>query len=346
MDRAPARSSIPNESHSIREPMLVCLYEDRPNQVAGLKILLLTLKRYCPTWPIRLRFPGIEDPFRAWLKRFPQLTLFEEPLPSSGSYNVKPAILLDGLATGADACLWLDTDVFVNGSLDFIAAVPPATIVVTQDPWEYPDGSTHRCATWGLVSGRSLPGPLNSATVRVTRHHEELLHAWQRVIGTEAYLAEQAKPTEQRNQHMLGDQDALSALLASKEFCYIPVKRLMHTNEILQHHGAGAYGPMQRWSNLIHGMPPLIHAMGTVKPWKMPERPGLLSSPRDYYERTYLELSPYVHSARQYRSELEEDAGWLDTRTFAAMVGTLAAFNWPALKGLVQATLHRARRHK
>jgi hypothetical protein len=86
----------------------------------------------------------------------------------------------------------------------------------------------------------------------------------------------------------------------------------------------------------------LIHAMGTIKPWKMPERPGLFRSPRDYYERTYLELSPYVHLARQYRSELGEEAGWLDIRTLAGRVGTLAAFNQPALKGIVQATLHRA----
>ena len=52
--------------------MLVCLYEDRPHQVTGLKILLLTLERFCPAWPVRLRFPGIADPFRKWLKRFPQ----------------------------------------------------------------------------------------------------------------------------------------------------------------------------------------------------------------------------------------------------------------------------------
>jgi hypothetical protein len=142
---------------------------------------------------------------------------------------------------------------------------------------------------------------------------------------------------------MLGDQDALSALLASKEFSSIPVRRLMHSIEILQHHGAGAYGPVQRWTNMIHGMPPLIHAMGSVKPWKMPERPGLLASPRDYYERTYLELSPYAHFARQYRFLLNEETRWLDVRTLTGMLGTLAAFNWPALKGLVQATLHRVR---
>jgi hypothetical protein len=323
--------------------MQVCLYEDRPNQVAGLKILLLSLERYCPTWPIRLRFPGIADSFRTWLKRFSQVSLHEERLECSGSYNVKPSVLLDGLADGADACLWFDTDVFVNGSIDFIAAVPPETIVVTQDPWEYADGSTHRCGTWGLEAGRSLPGPLNSATIRVTSHHKEFLNAWQRIVVKEDYLMEQTKPPEQRNQHMLGDQDALSALLASKEFSSIPVRPLKHSLEILQHHGAGAYGLVQRWSNLIHGMPPLIHAMGTVKPWKMSEHPGILRSPRDYYERIYLELSPYVHSARQYRAQLEEEDGWLDTRTIAGMVGTLTAFNIPTLKGLVQATLHRAR---
>jgi hypothetical protein len=327
-------------------PVLVCLYEDRPNQVTGLKILLLSLERYCPTWRVRLRLPCVTDSFRAWLERFPQVSLQEEGLPSSGSYNVKPWVLLDGLDTGAESCLWLDTDVFVNGSLRFITELPLETIVVTQDPWEYPDGSTHRCDTWGLAAGRSLPGPLNTAAVRVTQSHKEFLKAWQRLVSIEEYLGQQAKPAAQRNGHMLGDQDALSALLASKEFCSIPVRRLQHSVEILQHHGAGAYGPRQRWSNLIHGMPPLIHAMGTVKPWKMPERPRLLASPRDYYERTYLELSPYAHFARQYRLLLNEEAGWLDVRTVPGVLGTLAAFNWPALKGLVQATLHRARRYR
>jgi hypothetical protein len=321
--------------------MLVCLYEDRPNQVAGLKILLLSLDRYCPEWPIRLRFPGISDSFRTWLKRFPQVSLYEEKLSLSGSYNVKPAVLLDGLTNGNASCLWLDTDVSVNGSLDFIAAVPPEAIVVTQDPWEYPNGSTHRCATWGLGAGRSLPGALNTAVVRVTHHHERLLRAWRSLLLTEQYLQEQAIPAVQRNQHLLGDQDAISALLASQEFLSIPVRRLTHSTEILQHHGAGAYGPVQRWLNLLHGMPPLIHAMGTVKPWKMADKPSPLSSPRDYYERSYLELSPYVHTARQFRAALDEEVGWLDIQTMYGMAGTLLAFNRPALKGFIQAALHR-----
>jgi hypothetical protein len=226
--------------------MLVCLYEDRPNQIAGLKILLLSLARYCPDWPVRLRFPGIADSFRIWLERFPLVSLYDEKLSLSGSYNVKPAVLLDGLANGNASCLWLDTDVSVNGSLDFIEAVPSETIVLTQDPWEYPNGSTHRCATWNLIAGRSLPGALNTAVVRVTHHHERLLRAWQDLLLTEQYLQQQAIPAVQRNQHLLGDQDAVSALLASEEFSSIPVRRLVHSAEILQHHGAGAYGPVQR----------------------------------------------------------------------------------------------------
>lgn len=329
---------------ALRSPsrLLVCLYEDRPFQIAGLKILLLSLERHCPSWPIHLRFPGIPDAFRAWLRRFSWVSLCEERLPSCGSYNVKPSVLLGGLATGADACLWLDTDILVNGNLDFFVAESSDAIVVTEDPWAYADGSTHRCTTWGLGAGRSLSGPLNSSVVRVTRHHTALLDAWRELLVSKAYVAEQVKPALSRNQHLLGDQDALSALLASQEFASIPEVRLAHTKHILQHHGAGAYRLNHRWSNLKQGMPPLIHAMGSVKPWCMPDQTSIFRSLRDYYERTYLELSPYVHYARQYRSLLDEDARWLDTQTLTGRVGAMMAFGRPQLKGAFQATLHRA----
>jgi hypothetical protein len=323
-------------------PVLVCLYEDRSYQIAGLKILLLSLEQHCPSWPIRLRFPDIPGSFRQWLQRFSQVSLYDERLPSWGSYNVKPSVLLDGLATGAGTCLWLDTDILVNRNLDFIAAMPPDTIVVTQDPWEYADGSLHRCASWCLTEGRSLPGPLNSSVVRVSKQHEVFLEAWQQVLLLEAYVAEQAKPVNRRNQHLLSDQDALSALLASERFSSIPVVRLAHSMDILQHHGAGAYRLKHRWSNLKQGMPQLIHAMGSVKPWRMPDRPSVFRSLRDYYERSYLELSPYVHYARQYRSHLDENTSWLDIQTVAGRVGSTIAFNQPQLKGAFQAALHSA----
>jgi hypothetical protein len=323
-------------------PSLVCLYEDRPIQVAGLKVLLLSLSQYCPTWPVRLRFPGISPSFRHWLEQFDQVDLRDDYLPLSGSFNVKPTVLLDGLSTGAQMCLWLDTDVLVNGSLDFIASVPSEHIVVTQDPWEYAEGSTHRCASWGMEKGRSLPGPLNSAVVRVTGMHDALLKKWEMVLADHNYMREQATPVDSRNAHMLGDQDALSALLASRQFSSIPVRKLAHCSEILQHHGPGAYGVAQRWTNLAHGMPPLIHAMGSVKPWRMPEHPRLLGNLGDYYERTYLELSPYVHFARFYRAALMESSTWLENQTWTSRIGSLLSLNRPWLKGLAQAAVHRA----
>jgi hypothetical protein len=331
--------------------MLVCLYEDRPYQVAGLKVLLLSLDRYCPSWPIRLRFPGIGDDFRRWLAPLRQITLVEERLPGSGSYDVKPSVLLDGLdsiresghAPDASTCLWLDTDVLINGSLDFLAAEPQETVIATQDPWEYADGSTHRCESWGLRAGRSLPGPLNSSVVRVAEAHRPLLLRWQSILSKPGYQAEQAKPVRQRNPHILSDQDGLSALLASEEFAALPVRRLRHATEILQHHGAGAFGLRQRWQVLQRGLPPLVHAMGTIKPWKAPSHPSLFRQSRDYYERVYLELSPYVHLARQYKHRLQEDTFWMEIQTAAGRLGAIAAGNHPALKGSLQATLHRLR---
>jgi hypothetical protein len=340
-----ARDQKAMEDDSAKNGPLVCLYEDRPSQVSGVKILIITLSVHCPTWPIRLHFPDVSPAFRSWLAGYPQVQLYETGFSSSGSYNVKPSVLSEGLASGAKQCLWIDNDVLVRGNLDFITALPEEEIVVSQDPWEYGDGSTHRCKTWGMKAGRSLPGPLNSSVVRVSQVHTELLSAWIDMVASPSYLAEQARPVSQRNPHQLGDQDALSALLASERFAEVPVYRLRHASEILQHHGAGAYGPLQRMSNVAHGMPPLIHAMGTVKPWMMKEQPKLFASPRDYYERAYLELSPYVHFARQYRSQIQEDAAWLDIHTLAGRLGTCAALNRPAMKGLLQASIHRALHH-
>jgi hypothetical protein len=325
----------------IAPPPLVALYEDRLYQLPGLKVLLLSLSRYCPSWPVRLRFPGATESLRNWLRRCPQVELIDEKLDISGSYNVKPAILLDALATGARSCLWLDTDVLVNGNLDFLLSVDVQTIVVTQDPWEYADGSTHRSRTWELNAGRSLPGPLNTAAVQVTPAHRDLLLTWQQLLGTARYLAEQAKDVHIRNGNMLGDQDVLSALLASEKFASIPVLRLRHGIEILQHHGAAAYALQHRWHNITHGMPPLLHAMGSVKPWRMPPQPSPFLAPRDYYERVYLELSPYVHFARAYEAELEENGDWLQVRTLAGRADTITAINHPAIKGALQAFLHR-----
>jgi hypothetical protein len=321
--------------------MLVCLYEDRPRQFTGVKLLLLSLARYCPDWKIRLHAPGLSKERKDWLRCIPRLQLIDAPLAGSGSYNVKPAALLEALDSGADQCLWLDTDVLVNGNLAFLKDGPGDTVIVSQDPWEYANGSSYRCESWGLEAGRSLPGPLNSAVVRISGSHRFLLTAWLELLKYPAYQEELKRPAVERDHNLLSDQDGLSALLASKEFAHIPVRRLKHAAEILQHHGAGAYGLRERWWHLRHGLPPLVHAMGTVKPWLMKRSPSLLKQSREYYESTYLALSPYVHLARGYQSELQEDVGWIVNKTAAAALCEVAAFNRPMIKGTAQAVIHR-----
>ena len=321
--------------------MLVCIYEDRPQQIPGVKLLVLSLQRHCADWRVRLTVPNPDPSFRSWLRKFDRVELVERKLEFGGSFNVKPTILLDALASGASECVWMDTDVLVNQDPSSLFEVSPETIITTQDPWEYADGSTHRARTWKLDPGRSLPGPLNSAVVRVTPHHRPLLEAWREIMRSGWYLDMQKLPVNARDRHVLSDQDALSALLASREFSEIPVKRLKHPEEILQHHGAGAYSLKERWQTLTTGFPPLFHAMGTVKPWRMDSDPSLLRNPRSYYERYYLELSPYVHAARQYGEDLHEASDWLKIRTALGRVSYLASVGSLSLRGLAQATFQR-----
>lgn len=324
--------------------MLACVYEDRVKQLPGVMLLVHTLARYCPDMPIRLRIPDAPLETRNWLRRYPLVTLLDTPLEGRGSYNVKASVLLDGLASGASCCLWLDTDVLINGSLAFIQLVPDDVFVATADPWIYSLGASYRAEMFGLESGRELDGPLNSAVVRVTRQHEPLLRAWAAILKSPDYLAEQSKPVAVRNPLMLGDQDALSALLASKPFALVPVRVLEHPSEILQHHGPGAFGPKARVRLWKNGLPPLLHAMGAVKPWNMSDRPSPRRDFKNYYERLYLESSPYVTVARRYRRLFGADAHWLELQSLISKYSLTLTKNNPVISGTLQATLHQARR--
>jgi len=324
------------------DDMLICVYEDRVKQLPGLMLLVHSLSIHCPRSPIRLRFPALPPRERAWLRNYPNVVLVDEPLDGAGSYNVKAAVLLDGLATGAGTCLWLDTDILVNGSLDFIAATPDDVVVTTEDPWCVPAGSSLRCSSFGLMPGRQLAGPLNSAVLKVGDGHEALLRRWATQLKDPRYLAEQAKSVFVRNPLMLGDQDVLSALLASKDFAHIPLHVLKHPTDVLHHHGPGAFGPRQRMAVRKSGLPPLIHAMGGIKPWAMSDRP---SSFREYYERMYLETSPYVTLARRYAAVLETRPHWLDVQLPLSRLSLRVNSNNAIYSGMVLAAIHRLR-HK
>jgi hypothetical protein len=136
----------------------------------------------------------------------------------------------------ANTCLWLDTGILVNSNFDGRSRAP--AIVVTQDPWEYLDGSTHRRATWGLSGGRSLPGPLNSSVVRVTEHHKVFLDSWRQVLLGEAYVAEHAKPAHVATSTCYATMMRSALFWHQRSSPTIPAIRLAHSKDILLHHGA------------------------------------------------------------------------------------------------------------
>lgn len=320
--------------------MLIVAYENRAKSIVGLKLLVLSLAKHCKNWPIHIRYPEPPGELRRWLASFSEVTLCEDPIQLDGAgYNIKPTLLLEALTSGARSCCWLDTDLLIKGNIDFLEDISDEELVVTQEPWETPDGSTLRSSTWGLEPGRQLPGPLNSAVIRVTNAHRELLQAWSELLRNAFYQKEQSRPSGQQHPHMISDQDALSALLASDHFSTVPVRRLKHPSEILQHHGAHAYGPRRRFEVLRSGMPPILHAMGASKPWTVEDLP--YHGARMWWERLFQELSPYTHIARGYKPLLDpNERQWLERQTIAGNVCRWISRDNDALRGFTHAMIY------
>ncbi|NJL30805.1 MAG: hypothetical protein HC898_03770 [Phycisphaerales bacterium] len=79
--------------------MLILTYEDRPSNLTGTKLLVLSVMRQLPGVPMEVGCPGAPAEFVQWLSSRTQARLRSEPLPGKG-YNVKPRILLRALDEG------------------------------------------------------------------------------------------------------------------------------------------------------------------------------------------------------------------------------------------------------
>jgi len=118
-----------------------------PSADSWSQALLLSLNKYCPNGASDLRSPTRALPFVPGLIGFLNYSLSKARQRPPGASTLSP-ILLQALESGASECLWMDTDVLVSRDPRQLFDVSPGTIVVTQDPWEYDNGSTHRAKTW------------------------------------------------------------------------------------------------------------------------------------------------------------------------------------------------------
>lgn len=321
--------------------MLVCVHEDRASALVGVKLLVLSLKRHCPDLRIVVSAPSAPDEFVQWCAG--ELTvILRTHRPGTGTgWNVKPSLLLDLLDQGHEEVVWLDSDIALAGDFrPLLYTCEAETLVVSQAQyWDIYQRGTTRTELWNLTPGRPLPFLVSSGFIRVTEHHRPLLEAWQDLLQTPAYIRAQARTLYRRPVHMLGDQDVLTALLASDQFAHVPMMFLKRGRDIILTVGPAGYTIGERLTSLWHRRSaPLIH-IGGVKPWELP-----LTGRSRYYERVYQETSPYAWVARPYARKLGEVMVGLQPRTLAARVMRAVTFDHPAMQGFPQAVHHTAMR--
>jgi hypothetical protein len=218
-------------------------------------------------------------------------------------YNVKPTLLRRALEEGAAEAVWLDSDVIVTGDpRQLWRGCPPDTIAVAEEFLGAPNqGGTLRTRAWNLPVGRELPSTTNSCIVRVTPAHLDLLRGWEDLLESDEYKQAQSRNWDQRPPHLMGDQDALSALLGSEKFGEIPIRWIRRGSEVAHCFEDRGYVLHQRLSNIAARRTPiLLHGQGP-KPWH------LVSSSSG---RLHLEVSPYTLAAFEYLDGLGEETRW------------------------------------
>ncbi len=311
--------------------MIVCTYEDRPDCVVGLKLLVLSLQRHCPDLLVHVAGSQHWPQQRPWFEKQKNVRWFEETVTVGRSmmttgWGVKPGLLTLLLETGHESVLWLDADVLVMRDFRLLLPGDPRVLVGTEDfVYAAVHGSQPRSDAMGLRPGRRLRRTVNTALLRVHQTHLPLLAQWQQWCASDAFLQAQKIPLRDRPVHLCTDQDLLTGLLGSDQFESLSFHLLQPGRDIAHCVGTRGYRVVERLRNLGRGWPALVHALGP-KPWR-----------RD--RNLFAELSPYCRAAGAYRDMLDEDSWWMEPQTPAGRVMKILALGNGNLDGLPVAIL-------
>jgi hypothetical protein len=316
--------------------MVICISEDRKSCETPVKLLVLSIAHYCPGVRIELFYPPADTVFRDWLKRCPHVHLNVEPFVDARGFNVKPLALLAVLDSGYDDVVWIDSDIIIARDFRrYFQDLSADTLVATEEALygAYPeDPDAMRARAWGFPVGRVLKHAANSCVVRVTNLHRPLLERWRQLLESSIYRSAQEMLWSERPTHMYGDQDVLTALLASSEFAEVPLHFLQRGREIIQYFGPCGYTVKERVMHMVHEPPAFLHSQ-VSKPWHNTPPPGK-NNLRLYFEQMYLDLSPYTLEACRFKAELEEDCSWMRPRISGALLLRAAGLGWIPLVGL------------
>lgn len=297
----------------------LCAYEDRPDCAATLSILAGSVARNCPSSNLLIASPLDLD---AIAPPLPHGTRVLRWKPMVGGWNAKPELLALLLRAGARTACWVDADIFVSGDLRRRMPDDPQILVVAEEVASLPSRDTAEWAIrMGLRVGRRLQRQVNSAVVRASAAHLPLLDAWHRECSSAAYLSEQAKPFDDREDPFKGDQDVLSALLASETFAMLDFFALRSGRDIAHLLGSGGFSLKERLSSLWRGVPVLLHSHGYPKPWLCPPN-------------EWLSVSPYVCAVRSLYKGHPSDVPWTRPATPRAAAVCSVFRDHPALCGV------------
>jgi hypothetical protein len=333
--------------------MIVCIAEDRTSFEPAIKLLLMSLNKHCGATEVHLFHPKASDGFASWLSTHPDLYHYSEPLPNAHEFNVKPQAMLHLLDRGHDDILWIDSDIIVTRDFSpLFASMDYGMLAVAEEALWTPhdDHGAWRARAWGLEVGRILPFALNSGVIRVTKAHRRLLHRWQTLLASADYREAQRQHWRFRPLHMVGDQDALTALLASEEFSEVPLRILARGSDIIQYFGPYGYTLRERWSHTFGTGPAFVHSQGPEKPWTARWGRPTLRYPKQYFHALYLDLSPYTLAASSYADRLDDDLSWMRAHSvLTSMLRSLGLWRAPlvglplaAVADLYRKTVRRA----
>jgi len=314
-----------------RGRMLVCAYEDRASDVIGLKLLVASLLRHSPGLDIEITIPDAPAETRAWFEARPRVRVRTD-IEGRPGWNVKPTLLTRALAEGAEQAIWIDSDIIVNSDIRAIMdRAPPTAIVFAEDVFGAPRaGGTARTAGLGLAVGRRMRATANTAVVRVTGAHLELLDAWHELLEREDYLAAQRRPFQERPLWFIGDQELLTGLLGSTRFSDIPIVWLRAGPEVAHCFpppGGMGYAAHQRVANVLRARTPMFVHSCCDKPWRPPGGAPTL----------HFETSPYTLLAADYERDLGESLPWTRPTLWTARLLRAVSRDGPTATGLLPA---------
>jgi hypothetical protein len=315
-----------------------CLAEDRPPHEAALRITLASVRRHCPDAEVVVYWPAATEDFNAWMKQLsPRISIIDEFPDGVRSWDCKPHVLLALLRARQSEVIWLDSDIIVTRDCaPLFAGLSADAIGVAQEQISSKNqGTEQRTLGWDLPVGRTFSRTINTCVLRVTPNHIPLLQRWSDLLADERYLHYQTLPFHERPLHFLGGQDALNALLGSREFANIPVHWLRTGRDVIHSGGALAYSLGERLGGLLRPIPPFMHGQGTKLWWAFDE--NSLKENRNswwFFRRLLLETSPYFAEARAYRDAIGMRCDWMDYSTLLGQFNRYIGLGHFALRGL------------